>query len=227
MTTLPTITLCAVSSIKIDETIHALKKSMQGISYAKVLLLTDKDISLDHQSISVVQIEKLDYSAYSHFILYKLTEYIDTDFVLLIQHDGYVLRPYKWDNRFLDYDYIGAPWLPGIHFTNDGTNVRVGNGGFSLRSKKLLNILNDLDLPFTDNGTGFDHEDGVICVYYRKQLEDAGIVFAPVTTAVRFSHETDCAESVYHPFGFHGSKMVLPRIFWPIKKLLRKLHIKI
>ncbi|MEI6400317.1 MAG: DUF5672 family protein [bacterium] len=224
---LPTVTLVAVACTRINDTIHALRESMKGIDFAEAILITHEKINLDDLGIKVINIEKLDYKGYNHFVAYKLADYIQTDYVMLVQNDGYILRPQKWDPDFLKYDYIGAPWAPNVHFTNEGVNVRVGNGGFTLRSKKLLNILNELNLPFTDNGTGFFHEDGLICVYHRKTLEDAGIKFAPVDVAARFSHETDCKESVWKPFGFHGSKLVLPQIFWPLKKILRKLHIKI
>lgn len=224
---LPNVSLVAVACTKVDETIFALQKSMEGITYADAILITHEDRDLSALGIRTVQIERLDYRAYNHFVAYRLAEYITSDFALLVQNDGYVLRPHKWDPLFLNYDYIGAPWPSGVHTTADGTNVRVGNGGFTLRSKKLLSILNDLNLPFTDNGTGYWHEDGLICVYHRKALEDAGIAFAPVSVAARFSHESDCRESVYFPFGFHGSKVVLPRIFWPLKKLLRKWKIRL
>lgn len=224
---LPEVTLVAVSSIKINETIKALKNSMKGIKYADTLFFTHEEIDLINLGINVIKTPKLDYSGYSKFIAYELHKYIKTDFVLIIQSDGYVLRKNKWLSEFLNYDYIGAPWPPNIHFTPKGINVRVGNGGFSLRSKKLLGILDKLHLPFTDNNTGYDHEDGLICNYYRHELEESGIKFAPVSIAAQFSHESDCKESIYHPFGFHGSKLVLPRIFWPIKKLMRKIGIYI
>ncbi|MFZ4499965.1 MAG: DUF5672 family protein [Minisyncoccia bacterium] len=221
MKTLSTVTLCAVSSIKIDETIQALKKSMRGIAYAKVLLITHEKISLSHIGITVITIEKLDYNAYSHFIVYRLKDYIDTDFVLLVQYDGYVLHPKKWSDTFLQYDYIGSPWPKNLHFMADGTNVRVGNGGFSLRSKKLLHLPSELNLPFTDGGTGFFHEDGVICLYYRKVLESAGIQYAPIEIASRFGRERWCPDSTLFPFGFHNGR-TLRKSF---KKLLRTLHL--
>ena len=31
-----------------------------------------------------------------------------TDFVLTIQHDGFILNPDAWRDDFFDYDYIGA-----------------------------------------------------------------------------------------------------------------------
>lgn len=188
---LPNITLVAVSSIKISETKRALEISQENIEYYDVKLISDQNIRSLNE--------------YSEFILYKLCNYIESDFALVVQYDGYVIRPEKWNDEFLQYDYIGAPWTPNTHFTKEGVEIRVGNGGFSLRSKKLLNALNELGLPFTDNGTGFFHEDGVICNHYRKTLEDYGIKYAPVDVAARFSKEHLVPETV-ESFGFHKYK---------------------
>lgn len=203
---LPNVTLCAISSIKLEETVNALKKSMLSVKYAEVILLTHEKLSLADVGINVIQIEKLDYENYSYFVLYKLKDFISTDFVLLVQHDGYVLHPDKWDDKFLNYDYIGAPWRKGLFFTEEGVNIRVGNGGFSLRSKKLLDMLSELKLPFTDKGTGFYNEDGAICVHYRKILEEHGIKYAPIAIASRFSRERWCSDSNIFTFGFHNKR---------------------
>ncbi len=203
---LPNVTLCAIACTKVEETISALKKSMRGVAYAESILITHEKYSLDEFGIKVIAVEKLDYKGYNHFVLYRLKDCIRTDFVLIVQNDGYVLRPNKWDDRFFEYDYIGAPWPKNAHFDETGRNIRVGNGGFSFRSKKLLNILANLNLPFTDNGTGFFHEDGVLCVYYRKTLEENGILFAPVEIASLFSRERWCDDSEKYPFGFHNSR---------------------
>lgn len=37
--------------------------------------------------------------------------------------------------RFMEYDYIGAPWLGPVC---ENPHVRVGNGGFSLRTKRIM-----------------------------------------------------------------------------------------
>jgi len=206
MISLPNVTIVSVACTRVNKTIEALKKSMAGIDFHESLLITHESLSLDDLGIRLINIEKLDYKEYNHFILYKLKDYIKTEFALVVQNDGYVLRPKKWDNAFLDYDYIGAPWPPDVHYTKEGVNVRVGNGGFSFRSKKLLGALGEMNLPFTDNGTGYYHEDGIICNYYRKKLEDYGIKFAPVEIAAKFSHEIDCKESSLKPFGFHRFK---------------------
>lgn len=222
---LQNVTLVAVSSIKIKETMSALEKSMENITYGEVLFISHEKPEDLPAGITFKECEKLtSIDMYSEFMAYKLAEYISTNFILTIQYDGYVLRPEKWNGDFLKYDYIGAPWPKRFtSFTEDGTPVRVGNGGFSLRSKRLINILNKLHLPFTDNGTGFYNEDGILCVYYRKKLEEAGIKFAPVDIAAQFSHELDCIESVKDSFGFHESKVVLPYWMWPLKSILKRL----
>jgi hypothetical protein len=216
-------TLVAVSSVKIKETIRALKKSMQGITYKEVIFISHEKPEGLPKDITFKECSKMtDINMYSEFIAYKLVDYVSTNFVLIVQHDGYVLHPNKWNNNFLKYDYIGAPWPPKTHFTNDGTEIRVGNGGFSLRSKRFLNILNELNLPFTDNKTGFYNEDGLLCLYYRKNLEEAGISFAPVEVASLFSRERWCHDSKLFTFGFHSNRRNIIKYLY--RKLLKKLN---
>lgn len=218
---LKNVTLCAVACTKVKETIYALKKSMEGIDYSRVILITHQKLILNDIGIEVISIEKLDYKGYNYFILYKLKDYIKTDFVLIVQNDGYVLRPKKWIEKFLEYDYIGAPWPKNLHFTDTGRNIRIGNGGFSLRSKRILNIIHELNLPFSDFGTGFFHEDGIISLNYREILEKKGIKFAPVEIASIFSRERWCSDSRIFTFGYHNNRK--PFLKWFCKKIIKKL----
>jgi tetratricopeptide (TPR) repeat protein len=130
-------------------------------------------------------------TAYSRFIMKDLLGHVETTHVLLIQWDGYVVNPSAWRDDFLDYDYIGARW--GFH--QDAHCV--GNGGFSLRSRRLLEALQD---PAIDR---FEPEDEMICRHYRPMLESRyGMRFAPPEVADRFSFETTYPQSI--PLGFHG-----------------------
>jgi len=75
--------------------------------------------------------------------------------------------------------------------------MTVGNGGFSLRSRRLHQILGKPEFA------PLHPEDTVICRTWRRTLEDEhGIVFAPPDVANRFSAERmgDIGQS----FGFHG-----------------------
>ena len=130
-------------------------------------------------------------AAYSRFVMKDLLRHIETEHVLLIQWDGYVVNPSAWSDDFLDHDYIGARW--GFH--QDAHCV--GNGGFSLRSRRLLEALQDSAID------RFEPEDEMICRHYRPMLESRyGMRFAPPEVADRFSFETTYPQG--RPLGFHG-----------------------
>lgn len=132
--------------------------------------------------------------AYSQFCIKDMAKYIETSHVLIIHADGFIQNPLAWDNDWLQYDYIGATW-----WYKDGKNV--GNGGFSLRSKKLLDIISELDIK------DCHPEDDVICRRLRPMLEsEYGIKFATEDVANRFSIEAfNSPDNTYNgQFGFHG-----------------------
>jgi len=194
------ITLAAVACTKVPETIEAIKKCQAQMGFNRAILLTHQEIHVP--GIITYRISRLDYKGYNEFVAMYLWNYIFTDYCLLVQNDGYILNGELWDDEFLNYDYIGAPWPPNMHFTKSGQEVRVGNGGFSFRSKKLLEAPTKLKLTFTDKGTGFWHEDGFLCVHYRDELENMGIKFAPVSVAAKFSTELKVPETI-KSFGGH------------------------
>jgi ADP-heptose:LPS heptosyltransferase len=121
----------------------------------------------------------------------ELYKYFSTDYVLVIQADGYVLNGKSWLSEFLEYDYVGSPWL-----YSDGKNV--GNGGFSLRSKKLQHALASDDFIFAS-----DPEDQAIGRLYRDYLQQKyDIKFPLEDLADRFAYEL--RTPIYDTFGFHG-----------------------
>ena len=200
------VTLVGVAGIKALETLKAIKYSCKKLNFGAVKLITPENIH--DETVEIINCEPLNYEQYNHFIVYRLHEYIDTKFALIVQNDGYVVNPEQWSNEFLDYDYIGAPWpLPHDNFSfrdPEGNIQRVGNGGFSLRSKKLLGLAKELNLEWKSY-FGFYHEDGFFSCHNRKIYEQHGCKFAPIEVASRFSHETLIPENYgIIPFGFHG-----------------------
>ena len=201
---IPSIALVAVACTKVPETIEAMKKCQAQMEFNRSMLFTHEDV--EAEGIDVIKIEKLDYKGYNEFVAMKLWQYIGADYVLLCQNDGYITDVSKWTDEFFLFDYIGAPWpIPEddkTYRTPSGRLVRVGNGGFSLRSRRLLRAPTILGLEFTDRGTGFPHEDGFLCVHSRDELEKHGIKFAPVHIAAQFSTELTVPETV-KSFGGH------------------------
>ena len=212
---LDNVTLIAVGSTHVRRTIKALEYSMQGIQFAESKIVTHKNPFTTKTPIQYEPCDELTSSkAYSHYILYNLRKHVNTEFCLLIQYDGFVINPDKWEDKFLEWDYIGAAWpiRENAYIDPFGNHQRVGNGGFTLRSRKLLEVPHIEEIPFEVNqGTFYKHmnagyynEDGNICVHNRHLFEKHGVKFAPVEVAVKFSQELKVPESEgVIPFGFH------------------------
>lgn len=137
---------------------------------------------------------------YSYFCLKNMWAFVKTDFVMIIQYDGMAANRKAWSDEFLKYDYIGAPWPDRFHWI--GKDEKVGNGGFSLRSAKLLDALRDPNIQARED-IRFKNEDATICQGYSKYLTSKkDIKFAPVELANQFSHEW--CNPTGNTFGFHG-----------------------
>jgi hypothetical protein len=101
--------------------------------------------------------------------------------------------------RFLEYDYVGAPWswmVAGSH------HIQVGNGGFSLRNRKVMSAIVNKYIPDPHWKDPVTNEEG--------EAED--IFFARNLvhweTAILPSYEVASSFSVEHnmhenPMGFH------------------------
>jgi hypothetical protein len=149
------------------------------------------------------------------FTIKELNDYIKTDFMLLIQSDGFISNPNMWSDTFFDYDYLGARWWhndPHIKYAKSENIVCknvVGNGGFTLRSKKFLEEASKLTYD------GYSPEDAFLCIKNYDTLTEAGIRFAPDHIADRFSLEPDglrLGGSLGRSFGFHGNTTIIDKI---------------
>jgi hypothetical protein len=132
---------------------------------------------------------------YSHHLLNIAPYFSNADATLVIQWDGMPHAKENWNPDFLNYDYIGAPW------GNCDESVAVGNGGFSLRSRKLMEALVQLKLRCDPALPDADAEDVVICKHHRQDILGRGCQFAPIVLAQKFSTENS---DLNDTFGFHG-----------------------
>jgi hypothetical protein len=208
---LPSVTLCAATSVNVTATISALRACLEQIDFAECILMTDAEVPGGFEGVRVLPITKLHSSGdYSEFMIMKLVDHVRTSHCLVVQWDGFVLDAACWDPHFLDYDYIGAPWPQFDDYD-------VGNGGFSLRSRKLLEACKDPAFQYSHP------EDVAICRINRPMLESRhSIRFADRSTAERFSFERSAADG--RAFGFHGVFNMIPALgaekFWNIYRTL-------
>ena len=207
--------------LSIHNSIKAMFYSSMSLEFGKKLLLCPKIknteflYQIENIGITHYEIEELDWKSYSPFMLKRLVDYIDTEYCLTIQWDGFVLNPELWSNEFYKYDYIGASWPEWLiqdsqWVYNDVKNNKnyslVGNGGFSFRSKNLLQKTKEA--PFECDGP----EDAYICINHYNYFLERGIKFAPIEIADTFSREANHSLSWDSVFGFHGEKDFINRI---------------
>jgi len=208
---LPSVTLLTVTSVNIEDAAAALMRSSSGVRFGAVKLLSPTKPPSLNASIEHSRIPNIDFRGYSKFILEDLHQYVETPFCLVVQADGFVINPTLWRDDFLAYDYIGAPWPERVRLRSEKwlelRKNRVGNGGFSLRSIKLLRLTAQID--FERLKFPVRSEDLVICHFLYEQMVAAGVKFAPLGVAKKFSIET-CVEDaecrLENTFGFHGKR---------------------
>mgnify|MGYP003638660102 CR=1 FL=1 len=188
---LPQVTLCAASSVNVAATLRALEASLAQVDFAACLFFTDALVVPTHPGITIVPVAPIrSAAAYSDFLLTRMIDHVATSHCLVAQWDGHVVDAGQWRADFLDHDYIGASWPQFA----DGHDV--GNGGFSLRSARLMALCRDKGFA------GFHPEDVAIGRDNRAWLEGQGMCFAPRALADRFSAER--AGDVAASFGYHG-----------------------
>lgn len=191
---LPNVTLIGIEGrekyLKIFKT--AADVCQKDFMFGSVKLLS----SIRDTDPRIVHIEPVDSTLeFSEFCIKNIWKYVDTEFALFFQHDGFILNPSAWTDDFLNYDYIGAVWY---HLGP----ARVGNGGFSLRSRKLLKYISE---NYEKIGGNLHPEDVWICDIARPFLEKEGMKIAPVELGNRFSKEGDLKGVCWNgEFGFHG-----------------------
>lgn len=188
---LPDVTLCAIDTVNPALAARALDISMTQCRFADAILFTHEAAPTRARIAPIAPLRSLE--EYSGFLLKELVKHVATPWVLVVQWDGYVVDATQWNDEFRQYDYIGARW------PESPKGIDVGNGGFSLRSTRLLKALAHERFAVRPDSI----EDAMICDRWRPALEtDHGIRFAPAEIADRFSYEY--ALPLQPTFGFHG-----------------------
>lgn len=187
------VTLVAIDTRAPALAAQSLLRSMAGVDFGRAILFTNAWMPRRvPPGIEVIEIDPIRSGAdYSLFVMRRLAAHIRSSHVLVTQWDGFVVNPEAWTDEFLVHDYIGSVW------PDQPAAISVGNGGFSLRSRRFLAA--GLDSRITQ----VHPEDEVLCRSHRAMLErEHGIRFAPPALARRFAYENEAP--VAPTFGFHG-----------------------
>lgn len=194
------ITLIGVDGVGNDaRVLRSLKYSRKFFPNAKVKFLTSGEHESIDDKIEHVKINKLNYHDFSKFCLTEWYKYFDTTYMINCHGDGFATSGDPWTDMFLEFDYLGAPWpkynlersssrwdLVKKAYYESNKTYCVGNGGFSLRTRKLMEEVSKL---YKDEYYGIP-EDLVIAIIMRKELENRGFKFTDhIGLASRFSCE--------------------------------------
>jgi ADP-heptose:LPS heptosyltransferase len=199
---LPDVTLVFIDTIAHKLTAAAARECMSKADFREVIIFSDERFVPEAGWVPIAKCESLEDAM--KVLWYTVPHHLKTSHALIAQYDSWIINPDAWDDAWLQYDYIGAPW--GWH----GDGLEVGNGGFSLRSRTLMDFLAE------DNANYLFAmpEDDAICRVYGSLLREAGFRFAPMEVAEQFSIErsvidnpalkTRAISDTNKPFGFHG-----------------------
>ena len=192
---LPSVTLLIVDSVNAKGAINVLEHCKSLCDFGAVKLLTDIEIDYEHK-VTIPKLNSL--VAYSIFMLTKCKDYFDTDHVLIVQRDGFILNPESWNPAWLEYDYI-APLFVQVD--------KVGSGGFSLRSKKCMQEMAKITPEWDWSQGEADRIQNIMNYYEDGVISYSGLdfKFAPLEEAAKFAAGGNPNLKYYieKPFGFH------------------------
>ena len=210
---LPNISLLAIAHKKdVDQTQISMKISSENIDFGAIKLLTSAQPKIKYPDIEYVPIKPMNLEEFNKTMIEDLHKHFETTHCLFVQADSFVVNYKLWKDEFLKYDYIGAPWSDELVINeNLVLNVKknpVGNGGFSLRSRKLLQTTAKID--YDSLKFPLKSEDVVVCHYLYDKMIEEGIKFAPPKLASQFSIENVnnlYGQNLDSVFGFHGKHL--------------------
>ena len=195
MLRLPDVSLVTVETMAHELAGLALTDCLKVADFGEVFVYTDDPAKLKVNGAVYQQVEnwpsKLECV---RFCAFEISKPVHTSHILFVEWDAGIFDPEMWNPEFLNYDFVGAPWWWNDDFT-------VGNGGFSLRSKRLIDHLAEhRDKYPVVNSTS----DDTLCRVYRTTLEKEGFRWAPPELALDFAFETVRRSTESRHFGYHA-----------------------
>ena len=192
--------LSRVTLLVVETRAHKISKRviedcLHRCNFGDVLIFTDKPGLIPIAGARYIAVpdfpNKREAGAYYYG---RAMAHVKTDFALLFEWDAGIFDENRWLPEFFKYDYIGAPW--NINPRDPTVHHDVGNGGFTLMSKRLGHYIceNVRRFPvYTDMDVSRTH---------RASYELAGFRWPDRHLAGKFSWELVARDR--ENFGFHG-----------------------
>ena len=173
-----------------------------------------------NENINIINtgFENLTQAEYSDYMCTKdFWNLLHGEKILIYQDDTLIFK--KNIDKFLQWDYIGAPFSVS---SNDTPN-KVGNGGLSIRTKKvMLEVIDRIKVQDTkvnsSTSSYMSTKNLINCpedIYFSKNIQELSVgTVSDYKTALIFSSETIYSENV---FGMHAFWICSPPNRWEQK----------
>lgn len=199
------VTLVGVDNFKPQRTLEAMWDAMSKVTFRDAVLAClpgTQPEGGDWKGVRPFYVDMgTDRLSRERFMIFGLDDLFVAGHILHMEWDARVSNTFAWQDEWLRYDFIGAPWpwpFCQTGFTPCRRDNCVGNTGFAVYSKKFCSLVKQLAKP---NDAQVRYSDAYICRNLRPALEQQGIQFAPERSASYFS----CEDRVYAgQFGWHG-----------------------
>jgi hypothetical protein len=198
MLDLSRVTLLFVETRAHGITQRVIEDCISKANFGDILLYTDQPALFDLPGARIIPcIDFPNKRKAGEFYYAAAMHEVNTEFALMLEWDAGIFDATKWLPEFFEYDYIGAPWVcrPGEVFD-------VGNGGFTLMSKRLGQRL------IMDRRLHPVYTDMDVSRPARARLEPLGFKWPKRDLASCFSWEL--GQRNPNHFGFHGA------FTWPV-----------
>lgn len=186
MLDLSNVTLLMVDTVheRVESNLEKIKRLESKIKFGDIVIFSDSKYE-NYRTVNIPMINSLE--EYSMTCFDIVPHHIEnTEYSMWIQWDGHPINIEKWNHKFLEYDFIGAPWPWKAGNYPDG-GCAGSNGGFSIRSKRLTDLMKQV--PPTET---FKHEDAVVTDIMRRFFLENGCKYAPYELSSVFSYELPC-----------------------------------
>jgi hypothetical protein len=189
--------LICVDCIDANRAIKSIEICKNKCQFTDVKFFTSLNFNYEH----IIKIDTISSKKqYSIFMVKKLVDYIETDYVLIIQHDSWIINENAWDDNWYSYDYMGAI-IPAWE------DSKGGNGGFSFRSRRLIeygkkiipdNKCHPEDVAYSGPPSLQKNKGGYS---FREEFEKNGFIFATNENNLKFARVH--ARKYRNSFGHH------------------------
>lgn len=196
-----------VSMVMVETRAHELlritaEQFLAKVEPREVLIYTDRPelLAIPGARVELVPDWK-DKRKLMEFFSYEAWRPATAPFIFYLEWDAGLCDVTMWRDEFLSTDYIGAIW-----WYQDGS-PNVGNGGFSIRSRRLAEFQASVRSKWPS------YHDNMLCRDRRKEFESAGFVWASEALANDFAFEgfdrLGFENNLKH-FGYHSIHQAWP-----------------